>query len=147
SPDGKWLVYVSFAASAPQNLWKVPIEGGDPVPVTGMISTLPAISPDGKLIAFRSVDAANQRMKISVMSFADGRLMKAFDIQPTTIIAGDYKVLRWTPDGDGLAYIDTRTGAANIWVRPVGGGPERQLTYFNSEQIFKFAWSRDGKHL
>ena len=75
SPDGKWLVYVSFAASAPQNLWKVPIEGGDPVPVTGMISTLPAISPDGKLIAFRSVDAANQRMKISVMSFADGRLM------------------------------------------------------------------------
>ena len=107
----------------------------------------PAISPDGKLIAFRSVDAANQRIKISVMSFADGRLMKAFDIQPTTIIEGDYKVLRWTPDGGGLAYIDTRTGAANIWARPLDGGPERQLTDFKSEQIFKFAWSRDGKHL
>jgi Tol biopolymer transport system component len=147
SPDGKWVVYVSFAASDPYNLWKVPIEGGDPVPVTGMISTVPAISPDGKLIAFRSVDAADQRIKLSVMSFEDGRLLKAFDIQPTTIIMGDYKELRWTPDGGGLAYIDTRTGAANIWARPLDGGPERQLTDFKSEQIFKFAWSRDGKHL
>ena len=143
SPDGKWVVY----ASDRPNLWKVPIEGGDPVPVTGMISTMPAISPDGKLIAFRSVDAADQRIKISVMSFADGRLVKTFDIAPTTIIAGDYKELRWTPDGGGLAYIDTRTGAANIWARPLDGGPERQLTDFKSEQIFKFAWSRDGKHL
>lgn len=143
SPDGKWVVY----ASGSPNLWKMPIEGGDPVPVTGMISTVPAISPDGKLIAFRSRNPADPFPKISVMSFEDGRLLKAFDIQPTTIIVGDYKVLRWTPDGGGLAYIDTRTGAANIWVRPVGGGPERQLTYFNSEQIFKFAWSRDGKQL
>jgi Tol biopolymer transport system component len=142
SPDGKWVVYASD-----RHLWKVPIEGGDPVPVTGMISTVPAISPDGKLIAFRSVDAADQRIRISVISFADGRLLKAFDIQPTTIIVGDYKVLRWTPDGGGLAYIDTRTGAANIWARPLDGGPERQLTDFKSEQIFKFAWSRDGKHL
>jgi Tol biopolymer transport system component/DNA-binding winged helix-turn-helix (wHTH) protein len=147
SPDGKWVVYVSFAASAPQNLWKVPIEGGDAVPVTGMISTLPAISPDGKLIAFRSRNPADQFVKISVISLADGRLMKAFDIQPTTMMVGDFKQLRWTPDGGGLAYMDTRTGVANIWARPLDGGPERQLTDFKSEQIFKFAWSRDGKQL
>jgi serine/threonine protein kinase len=146
SPDGKWVVYTSYASGLP-NLWKVPIEGGDPVPVTDMISNVPAISPDGKLIAFRSVDAADQRIKISVISFEDGRLLKAFDIQPTTIIWGDFRVLRWTPDGGGLAYIDTRTGAANIWARPLDGGPEWQLTDFKSEQIFKFAWSRDGKHL
>jgi eukaryotic-like serine/threonine-protein kinase len=146
SPDGKWVVYVSYA-SGPPNLWKVPIEGGDPVPVTGMISDVPAISPDGKLIAFRSVDAAQQRKRISVISFEDGRLIKTFDIQPTTMMKGDYKVLRWTPDGGGLAYIDTRTGADNIWARPLDGSPERQLTDFKSEQIFRFAWSRDGKYL
>ena len=143
SPDGKWVVY----ASSLPNLWKVPIEGGDPVPVTGMLSSVPTISPDGKLIAFRSQNPADARQKISVMSLEDGRPLKAFDIQPTTIIVGDFKVLRWTPDGGGLAYIDTRTGAANIWSRPLDGGPERQLTDFKSEQIFKFAWSRDGKHL
>ena len=147
SPDGKWVVYVSFAASFPQNLWKVPIEGGNPVPVTSMISNLPAISPDGKLIAFRARSSEDQLLKIFVMSFADGRLMKAFDIEPTTIISGDYKTLRWTSDGGGLAYMDTRTGVANIWVRPLDGGPERQLTDFKSEQMFRFAWSRDGKQL
>ena len=117
------------------------------MPVTSMISTVPAISPDGKLIAFRSDDKANQRIKIAVISFADGRLLKAFDVESTTVIVGDLKVLRWTPDGAGLAYIDTRTGVANIWAKPLDGGPERQLTDFKSEQIFKFAWSRDGKQL
>ena len=117
------------------------------MPVTSMISTVPAISPDGKLIAFRSDDEANERIKISVISFADGSLLKAFDVEPTTVIVGDFKVLRWTPDGAGLAYIDTRTGVANIWARPLDGGPERQLTDFKSDQIFKFAWSRDGKQL
>ncbi len=36
---------------------------------------------------------------------------------------------------------------ANIWVRPLDGGPERRLTDFKSEQVFRFAWSRDGKYL
>jgi len=43
--------------------------------------------------------------------------------------------------------MDTRTGTANIWVRPLDGGPERQLTNFRSEQMFRFDWSRDGKDL
>jgi eukaryotic-like serine/threonine-protein kinase len=147
SLDGKWVVYVSFAVSTAQNLWKVPIEGGNPMPVTSLVSNMPALSPDGKHLAFRSGNGTDQPLKISVMSLEDGRLMKTFDIQPTTILVGDFKVLRWTPDGGGLAYIDTRTGTANIWVRPLDGGPERQLTNFKSEQMFKFAWSRDGKQL
>jgi Tol biopolymer transport system component len=141
------VVFVSFAASTVQNVWKVPIEGGNPVPVTNMISNLPVISPDGKLIAFRSGTGTDQPLKISVLSFGDGRLLKAFDIKPTTIITGDYKELRWTPDGSGLAYMDTRTGVANIWVRPLDGSPERQLTDFKSEHMFNFNWSRDGKYL
>jgi Tol biopolymer transport system component len=147
SPDGRWVVYVSFAASAPQSLWKVSIEGGDPVPVTGLLSHLPAFSPDGKLLAFRNDDGWGRSTKICVMSFENGSVIRALDLRSTTIISGDYKALRWTPDGGGLAYIDTRTGVANIWIRPLDGGPERQLTDFKSEQLYRFAWSRDGKYL
>jgi Tol biopolymer transport system component/DNA-binding winged helix-turn-helix (wHTH) protein len=147
SADGKWVIYVSFAASTVQNLWKVPIEGGDPVPVTTLPSNVPAISPDGKLLAFRSGDGRNQPLKISVMSFPEGRLVKTFNIEPTTIMTGDYKVLRWTPDGRGLAYLDSRTGTTNIWIRSLDGSPERQLTDFKSERMFRFDWSRDGKYL
>jgi Tol biopolymer transport system component len=112
-----------------------------------MISALPAFSPDGKLLAFRSRSGTDQPLKISVMSFEDGQIVKGFDLRPTTIISGDYMMLRWAPDGRGLAYIDTRTGVDNIWIRPLDGGPERRLTDFKSEQVFRFDWSRDGKYL
>ena len=35
----------------------------------------------------------------------------------------------------------------NIWERKLTGGPAKQLTDFNSGQIFDFYWSADGKQL
>jgi Tol biopolymer transport system component len=55
--------------------------------------------------------------------------------------------VRWTADGRFLTYIDTHDGVSNIWSRPVDGGAPRQLTDFKADQIFRFAWSRDGKRL
>ena len=147
SPDGRWVVYNSFAAAGPQSIWKVPIEGGEPVQVTQMISSLPAFSPDGKLLAVRCQGGAGEQVKLCVLSFEDGRLVKEFGLQPTTVISGDYKALRWTPDGGSLAYIDTRTGVPNVWARPLDGSPEKQLTDFKTDQVFGFDWSRDGKYL
>ena len=43
--------------------------------------------------------------------------------------------------------IVNRGGVSNIWVRPLDGGAPRQLTKFNSEQIFWFDWSTDGQQL
>jgi eukaryotic-like serine/threonine-protein kinase len=145
SPDGRWVVYASDNTSP--GLWKVPVEGGSPVKVTDMIGSRPTFSPDGRLIAGRGRIAPGEGIKIRVVSFDDGRLIKEFDLKPTTLIWGDYKELRWTPDGAGIALIDTRTGVANIWAQPLDGGPEKQLTDFKSEQVFRFAWSHDGKFL
>jgi Tol biopolymer transport system component len=50
SPDGKWIVYQSHASSRP-HLWKVPIDGGQPVQLTNVTSWPPSVSPDGKYIA------------------------------------------------------------------------------------------------
>jgi Tol biopolymer transport system component/DNA-binding winged helix-turn-helix (wHTH) protein len=147
SADGKWVVYVSFVASTVQNLWKVPIDGGDPVPLSNLSSNVPAISPDGKLIAFRSGDSKEQPFRLTVMSFPDGKPVKEFDIPSTTIMSGDYKTLRWTRDSRSLAYLDTRSGTTNIWSRQLDSGVERQLTDFKSDQMFRFDWSRDGKYL
>jgi len=147
SPDGWWVVYVSFAAAGPQSLWKMPVEGGEPAQVTRLIPALPTFSPDGKLLAVRRAGATGEQLKLCVLSFEDGRLEKEFDLRPTIVIGGDYKALRWTPDGGGLAYIDTRTGVQNIWVRPLDGGQERQITDFKTDQVFGFDWSRDGTRL
>ena len=53
--------------------------------------------------------------------------------------------MRWTPDGQSIAYVDT-TGS-NIWSQPLDGGPPRQITHFSDRYVASFAWSRDGKRL
>ena len=54
--------------------------------------------------------------------------------------------MRWTPDSRALAYIDPRRNF-NIESQPVDGDPPSQLTNFDTDRIFRFAWSRDGKQL
>ncbi len=53
---------------------------------------------------------------------------------------------RWTPDSHALAYIDPRSNY-NISSLPIDGDPPKQLTNFDTDHIFRFAWSRDGKQL
>jgi Tol biopolymer transport system component len=54
---------------------------------------------------------------------------------------------QWTPDGQGIAYIDASVDAANIQVQAIAGGPPRPLTHFTDKQIDEFAWSPNGKRL
>ena len=51
------------------------------------------------------------------------------------------------PDGQALAYIDTRAGVSNLWRLPLDSSPVKQITDFKTEQIFQFDWSRDGRWL
>ena len=55
--------------------------------------------------------------------------------------------VRFTPDGKSLSYTVTEHGISNIWAQPLSGGPPKQVTDFKTDQIFDFAWSRDGKSL
>jgi Tol biopolymer transport system component len=48
------------------------------------------------------------------------------------------------PDGKGLAYIVREKGVDNLWVQPLDGSANRQLTRFSSELISSFAFSPDG---
>ena len=54
-------------------------------------------------------------------------------------------ILRWSPDGKSIAFVDDRDGVSNIWRQPVAGGPPQQITDFNDSYIFAFDWSRDGR--
>ena len=51
--------------------------------------------------------------------------------------------LGWSPDGRSLLYIDK--DRANIWSQPVDGSKPKRLTDFQGDELFSFAYSRDGK--
>jgi eukaryotic-like serine/threonine-protein kinase len=143
SPDGKWVAYTTFGPGG-FTIWKISIDGGEPVQVISKYSLSPAISPDGELIACYYFDERTAGRKIALIPFAGGEPRKLFESQVVDTV--NYPV-RWTHDGRALTYIVNRGGVSNIWIQSVDGGPARQLTDFKSDRIFTFDWSRDGKWL
>jgi Tol biopolymer transport system component len=127
------------------NIWKIPSEGGTPVQVTDNYSDVPVVSPDGKLIAcyFRQIE--DSPMKIGILPTQGGAPVQLLDIPSAATLT--YPPFQWSHDGKSLVYVETRNGVSNLWSHPLDGSPPKQLTDFQSDQIFSFAWSRDGEQL
>ncbi|HKQ50738.1 MAG TPA: protein kinase [Pyrinomonadaceae bacterium] len=139
SPDGKWIVYTSFGATNP-NLWRIPVDGGDPVQLNDKFSMAPIVSPDGKMIACYYWDERpDTQLGTALIPFEGGQPVKVFTLPSPNV--------RWSPDGTALTYVDSRSGVSNIWNQPLDGGPAVQLTNFKNDLIFAFEWSRDGRQL
>ncbi len=141
SPDGKWVVYNGAFEERPV-LWKVPAEGGAPIRLTDNVSLRPAVSPDGKMVAHLHLDNQSQRMKLAVVPMEGQPDIKMFD---TTI--AEPHIVNWSPDGRMVTFVNTHDGVSNIWGQPLDGSPSKPLTHFKSDNIFRFAWSPDGKKL
>lgn len=54
------------------------------------------------------------------------------------------RVIRWAPDGSGLAFVDAVGGVANVWLQPLDGGAPRALTNLTDGSMPAFDWSPDG---
>lgn len=141
SPDGKWVVYTTNDPTL--TVWKVPMDGGVSVELTEKFSQRATLSPDGKRLACVYLDDPSKPWKLAIMAAEGGPPAKLFDISHGAWRAG----IRWTPDGGAIAYALEAGGVSNIWLQPLEGGPPEQLTHFNSDLIFDFSWSRDGKQL
>ncbi|MBC8029242.1 MAG: serine/threonine-protein kinase [Pyrinomonadaceae bacterium] len=138
SPDGKWVVFQNVSDSG---LWKIPMDGGEPVQITNKLIGQSTISPDGKLIACRYREQDLSPFQLGLIDFATGQTIKTIDLPPTD------RNLDWATDGRAILYVDARGGVSNVWSQPIDGSPARQLTNFKSDLIFAFDLSRDGKQM
>jgi Tol biopolymer transport system component/predicted Ser/Thr protein kinase len=142
SPDGKWVVYSKVGEE--KGVWKVPMQGGNPIRLNDAEAHNPTISPDGKMIAYSYEDAApNPRQGVAIMAFEGGPPITRFDIPQLPLIAW----FRWAADGRSLLYVKNVGRVSNLWSQSIAGGTPKQITHFNTEQIWGFDLSRDGKRI
>jgi Tol biopolymer transport system component len=160
SPDGKWVVYLRGPSWIPV---RVNITGEKPpetLSQAGAESSLD-ISPDGKRIVYlvgpnapveeAASPSASKPNQLNIIPLAGGAPLYQFDWQalagnaPSDSYPGTMP--RWAPGGEAVDYVLTRNGVSNIWRQKLSGGPLKQITNFESGQIFDFAWSHDGRHL
>jgi TolB protein len=166
SPDGRSIVFARWEGSGRVGIWHMRSDGSEermlvrarkgrpadqpdtyptvPAP-KGAFVDQPALSPDGRLLAYRGNTAGGQT-SIFVAS-ADGRHAKA--ITPPRIHASRP---RWSPDGKLILFYTTNKDdpklgvSANLYViRPDGTGL-RALTHDTGGTIQNYepSWSPDG---
>ena len=144
TPDGRWVVYQADLSIDPR-LWKVAIDGGQPVQLTTSRAAKPAVSRDGRTIAYSYLDTELKpsRWGIGIISTEGGSRQTRIDFPPTVV----NRYVRWSPDGRAIAFVNSPKGASDIWLQPLDGRPPSQLTALRAEQINAFAWSLDGRSL
>lgn len=94
----------------------------------------PALSPDGKTIAFA------YQGDLWTVPAEGGRATRL-----TTHLARDLQPV-WSPDGKTIAFASNRYGNYDLFTMPAEGGSARRLT-FNSAPEYPSSFSPDGKWL
>jgi Tol biopolymer transport system component len=148
SRDGKWVYYDDVDDL---QVKQVSIDGGKPEIVpgstisTGFFHYGLTESPDGKLLAFLTIDTKGSSLHQIVIVPLD-----AGPTPPRRMLHPDPRVAsapRFTPDGSALVYPISENGVDNLWLQPLDGSRGRQITNFQADAISAFRFSPDGKTL
>lgn len=148
SPDGREVYFIKRGAG-PAAIWKVSIEGGNPVPVSRLTDATAeeflSISPDGKWLTYHHVSAGQtpgeeRTTRIGAMPTDGPAELKLFDLPMGRLIT------QWSADSAAFDYAAGTFNSSSLWRQPIAGGEPRKLCDF-PDRVFNFAWSRDRKNL
>jgi Tol biopolymer transport system component len=138
SPDGQSVVYVTTEEHVPK-LRKVPIGGGQPVPLTQEFAQHPIFSPDGKLLVYYRMNQKQRDQRHFVFIPAEGGAPIKTLPAPKNFGA----VMQWGPGGNSLWYRDSTL--TSIWVLPLDGTPPSPLIKLRNQTLSTFSFSPDGR--
>jgi len=136
---GDWAVFRGSGNS----LWRANLDGSARVELANekMQAALPAVRPDGKLIAFRGQPPGVPASRIYLISSEGG--------EPTEVASASYplEVPAWSPDGKKLSYVLDADGnpSSGIYLLDLSTHTSQKIS--GSEKCMQHSWSPDGKFL
>ena len=144
SRDGKWIAFNDPGMSGPnQKIYLVPSSGGKPREIienyrdARIVNYRISLSPDGKKLAFSSVD--DKKQHIFTISTEGGTPVQLTDMQAREPV--------FSPDGKMIAFVEDKNlgrgeGGLGLWITPVQGGTSHLLA--NANTASSPVWSPNG---
>jgi len=107
-------------------------------------ASAPELSPDGTQVVYlrNHFDKQNDRRRGHLWLLD---LQRDTHLPLTTGRSGDGAAL-WSPSGDRIAWVSSREGSAQIWVRWMDSGQTAQLSQLDASPS-SLSWSPDGRWL
>jgi Tol biopolymer transport system component len=137
SGDGKWVLYNT---TDDLHLWKVSVEGGEPIEVAKYVAIRPAMSPDERTIA--CFGRNELKREILILPASGGQPFKRIEVRDAR--PGGYRI-KWTADGKALIYIAENDGRLNLMKQSLDGKAPEKVAEFDQYDLFDFDYSADGQ--
>lgn len=134
------LAYVSFFGGQGPALYLADVASGRKTPLVtdGTLNASPAVSPDGRLVAFARALGANIEIFLCERDGSGVRRLTnsgGIDTNPA-----------WSPSGQEIAFTSSRAGSPQIYVMDREGTNVRRVT-FQGDYNDGASWSPDGTRL
>lgn len=135
--DGKSIIFNEHNGGAPR-IMVVPTTGGTPRRLSDRTLVVNS-RPCGDWVVARIVEAS-LFSTYALVSTVDGHIQKIFEVPPSA-----YNVA-CMPGSNSVSYTSSPEGS-NVWAMPLDGSPVRQITHFDSDTVWNYVWSPDGRGL
>jgi len=141
SPDGRWIAFAAMRDGKPR-LFKVPVDGGEPIQLGDGYALDPVWSPTGQFLIYSGADVGTN---ISVKAInADGTPR----VIPDLVLSRGSRRMGFLGTDDALVILKGNLSYKEFWAVDLKTGAERQLTDVGpGPMVSDFDVSADGREI
>ena len=154
-PTARWAprgdaIYFSRRLNQTFSFYRIPVQGGEnrngvaATLITGLeAESTFALSADGTRLAYARAPFHSNLWTLDAGRRGDDRTNVPRQLTTGTSLVERPSI---SPDGSSVVFNVGYEGRANLFVMPMTGGVQRQLTFLDSFNV-EGVWSPDGKHI